>query len=229
MRLKTCVIGGFLLLLIVAVATSSFAAEDPVGYVQTAEGTVEITCMDGKTTSAAFDVPVLPQDVITTGEDGKAQIMFIDKTVLALDANSKVEIFDVYTPEKGGLFDMNFFSGTGRIITSKILSQNPEKFSASTPLGTIGIRGTELGLLADPGHEVVMLYEGGPAIYTDEQIPGVSLEEQSDLCKELASSRKKIKKAYDEVAHTMNIVAKRKAQKQLTKINGYLKEYKCAP
>lgn len=229
MKLKFRAAFGLLLLMFVASAIPCMAAEKPVGYIQTADGTVEVMCKDGEVQAGAFDLPILPEDVISTGTGSTAQIMFIDKTILAMDENSKVSVFDVYTPKKGGMFDMNFMSGTARIITSEILSENPEKFRALTPLGTIGIRGTELGLLAETDREVVMLYEGGPAIYTDGQFAGLSDAEHSEMCATLADSFKKVKKAYDELKHSMNVSGKRKTKKQLAQVKEYQQEYHCAP
>ncbi len=221
---------GFLPLLLVILALPCQAANDsPVGFVQTAKGNVQIISPNGEVRQGAYDLPISGSDVIKTGPASTTQVMFIDKTILALDENSEIAILDVFTPEKGGMFDLQFLTGTGRIITSAILSDNPEKFRAVTPLGTIGIRGTELGLLSDPDHEVVMLIEGGPVFYTDTQVGGTTDADQAELCGSLADALKKSEKYYGELKSSMNISAKNKVKKQISKIKKYQEEYKCAP
>ncbi|MBU1248360.1 MAG: FecR family protein [Proteobacteria bacterium] len=233
MRLKTMFLTtGSLLLLLTVLAMPCMANDsDPVGYVQTAQGQVEVICPDGEVKAGAFDLPIWAADKVKTGPESTSQIMFIDKTVLALSEKTEVAINDVYTPDKGGTFDMAFLTGTARIITSAVLNENPEKFQASTPLGTIGIRGTELGILADPDHEVVMLYEGGPASYTDIQTAagGLSAADKSELCTTLAEALTKNEKAYSEVKGGMDFIAKKNIERQVTKIKDYQEQYQCAP
>ena len=221
--------GSIVLLLTILVMPGMATEGDPVGYVQKVAGKVEVVGPDGAVRAGAFDLPVGANDIIKTGPESTSQIMFIDKTLLALSEMTEVAINDVYTPDKGGSFDLKFLTGTARIITSAVLKENPDKFQASTPLGSIGIRGTELGILTDPDHEVVMLYEGGPASYTDTQVAAGGLDaDTAELCSSIASSLKKNELAYAELKAGLNFIAKKKIELQIAKIKEYQQQYQCA-
>lgn len=224
------IVGLFLLLVVLALPCQA-AQETPVAYIQIAEGDVEIEHPDGIIDDAEYDSPLLRKDVVRTGSDGSAQIMFLDKTVLALASNSEVGIYDTFTPEKTGTFDMKLMVGTARILSSALLSANPEKFKAATPLGTIGIRGTELGLSASADSEVVMLIEGGPVFYTDTQNGGLLTgADKAKACTELEDAMKKSKKALQELSFGItNIGFITKVKKQIAEIEQYQAEFKCSP
>ncbi|MEF2145947.1 MAG: FecR domain-containing protein [Desulfovibrionaceae bacterium] len=139
-----------LALLLLCPALSLAAAGEPVGRVQTYEGTVAAVS-DGQKRGLALNDPLYANDTVVTGGDGFLQIMFADGTVLTMDAHTEMLLRDVsYTPgnSEGRNFNIDMIAGTCRFVTGQITKHNPEKFKVGSPLGTIGIRGTEGGVLA---------------------------------------------------------------------------------
>lgn len=83
-------------------------------------------------------------EIVVTADGSKVEIRFTDNTVLSQGENSRIELDEyVYEGDKGaaGLL-FNMVQGSFRTVTGKIVEQNPEGFNLSSPLATIGIRGT---------------------------------------------------------------------------------------
>jgi hypothetical protein len=83
-------------------------------------------------------------ETVVTADGSKVEIRFTDNTVLSQGENSRIELDEyVYEGEKGaaGLL-FNMVEGSFRTVTGKIVEQNSEGFNLSSPLATIGIRGT---------------------------------------------------------------------------------------
>jgi hypothetical protein len=137
-----------------ALGQNAGAAPDtnPIGKVLTVEGTVRIEH------SAAILVQVnLPAntaeqtkvgdlvyrgDIIQTGPDGKLGVAFADASSFSVSANARMEINEfVYDPH--GHFNsslMTLTKGTFNFIAGTIAQTG--KMKVTTPIGTMGIRGT---------------------------------------------------------------------------------------
>jgi len=84
-------------------------------------------------------------DTIITNARSQIQIRMSDGTLLAVRPNSKFRIDD-YSHEKDVENDKSHYrliKGTFRSITGSIGSKNKESYMVNTPVGTIGIRGTD--------------------------------------------------------------------------------------
>ena len=161
-----------------------------VGWVQKAEGSVSLVEPSGDIRPAAVQAEVMARDTVATGADGRAQIVFTDRTMLALGGDSRLLVKDAMDMDGGGRLDLEFIEGAARVVASEVLSANPDNFQLGTPLGRIGIRGTEFGSLVATDHEAHLLYEGGPVVYTDEQgLPGDNAALKADACEKLATAR----------------------------------------
>ncbi|MEF2145946.1 MAG: FecR domain-containing protein [Desulfovibrionaceae bacterium] len=133
---------------------SSAHAAERVGKVQSYKG-VAAAVSDGKKRTLSLNDDLFSNDLIVTGSNSFLQVMFEDGTVLALDEYSEILLRDVvYSPGAAGRagFNIDMIAGTCRFVTGQITKHNPEKFKVGSPLGTIGIRGTEGGVLADMGN-----------------------------------------------------------------------------
>lgn len=114
--------------------------------------------------------PVHPGDVIMTGETGRLEVTFNDSTTLTVGGNSEF-IIDAYsygedTKDGEALFSLS--RGAFRAVTSAVVNIAPENFQVTTPLATIGIRGTDFwgGYLSADQLSVIMLKGKGVAITT---------------------------------------------------------------
>lgn len=115
-----------------------------IGSVVRVTGTV-FAEIGGQKRVLAEDSKIFEGETVVTASGSKVEIRFKDDTVLSQGENSRIELDEyVYAGEQGsaGLL-FNMVEGTFRTVTGKIVEQNPEGFNLSSPLATIGIRGTK--------------------------------------------------------------------------------------
>jgi hypothetical protein len=104
--------------------------------------------------------PVYQDETVTAGADSSAQLLFRDKSSLTLGPSSRVRIDKfVYDPNKNtGESALRLAKGALRFVSG---SQKPEKYSVSTPLATMGVRGSVAETYVSPlGYEFFVLIEG---------------------------------------------------------------------
>ncbi|NDY55393.1 FecR domain-containing protein [Desulfovibrio sulfodismutans] len=137
--------------LLCLLASPALAADDakPAGYVQEARGQA-LAVRGGQSRELAAKGPVFSGDSLATKAESSLQIMFSDGTILAMGPESLFsvdEFVNEWGQDKTLSNKMQFSYGPGvfRAVTGAISDRNPHAFSVETPLGAIGIRGTELG------------------------------------------------------------------------------------
>lgn len=99
-------------------------------------------------------------EVIRTNENSKAQLAFLDDTVLSVGPMSEVNLDNfVYDPNRGsGDVVVQMGRGTFRFITG---SQDKRNYKIVTPVATIGVRGTVFHVKNDGTESILVLQEGG--------------------------------------------------------------------
>lgn len=207
---------------------SSCVLAAPVGFVQEAVGDVKIICEDEAVNLASVEAPIQQNDTITTGPGSRAQIMFQDKTVLALGENSELKVYSVLSEFGSGATSMGILKGTLRVLTSKVVSQNPDKFLVESPLGVIGIRGTEFACLVDADKETHALLEGGPVVYTTTQpLGGDYAQTRDDLCVKAFEALSGYEKALEVYENSNNIGSTRRMERKIRDLRAVMYENKC--
>ena len=83
-------------------------------------------------------------DVVETGADGAVGITFKDNTTISVGPDTKMALDEfVFAPEQEKYgFKAHMLQGTLYYVSGTIAKLAPESVSMSTPIGTIGIRGT---------------------------------------------------------------------------------------
>ena len=115
-------------------------AEPKIGVASAARNQVQGVIGGGaRTLSAGSDV--FSNEVVRTGDDSLAQLLFLDATSLSVGARSEVKLDRfVYNPErKTGNVVIEASRGAFRFVSG---SQAPTNYTIKTPLATIGVRGT---------------------------------------------------------------------------------------
>ncbi|OYW23345.1 MAG: hypothetical protein B7Y98_00920 [Sphingomonas sp. 32-62-10] len=81
---------------------------------------------------------------INTGRASRLQVLLLDRTIFALGSNSRIKVDRfVYDPNrKASAVGLSVARGTFRFMSSKALHANPGQSAISTPVATIGVRGT---------------------------------------------------------------------------------------
>ena len=91
-------------------------------------------------------------EIIQTGAGAYAQIKFSDGALLALRADSRFRVDEYHFDANsvtGRSTILSLLKGGLRIITGLVAKQNPDKYKVNTPVGAIGVRGTDFELLLD--------------------------------------------------------------------------------
>lgn len=140
-----------LLLVLLFPQASASQATEPIGEVQKVSGKV-FAVRQGNIFWLEKKDELFISDVIVSDKESSIQAMFKDGSVFTMAENSVMKlaelVYDKDDEENNGLgFDMA--TGVFRFLTGKIADGNPEKFEMNTPLGTLGIRGTEGGLIVE--------------------------------------------------------------------------------
>lgn len=124
--------------------SASVQADEVVGYVKTARGKASIS--RGKNIlPARINEKIFRNDILKTGANSSLGVALRDDTQIALGPNSEVNIreFD-FSPgeEKLNLF-VRLIKGCALFSSGIISKLSPQSVKFSTPVGDIGIRGTQ--------------------------------------------------------------------------------------
>jgi len=147
-------------------------ASEPIGQVETAEGTVFAVRVDGTRVQLKVGDPIYQGDTLETAEDGIVGVTFVDNSTLSLDEDGRMVIDElVYDPgTQDGSASMFVLQGAMSFVSGQLAKANPDAMQIETPVATIGIRGTSILLSAvppEPGDDrplkiaVALVPEGG--------------------------------------------------------------------
>ncbi|MDF1750599.1 MAG: FecR domain-containing protein [Alphaproteobacteria bacterium] len=160
-------------------AASTAQAQDSIGKVTRIQGTATEAVGENTLPLEAGSL-IHMNSIVRSGPDSRLEIVFTDASQLTLGEEASIRMDDlVYSPSnpssKNTQQVLEVFSGTFRFLSGAIGRQNPESVRISTPVATIGIRGTDLfgGPLASgmpPGqvHYGVMIISGAIEVRTPE-------------------------------------------------------------
>lgn len=135
------------------------AAPARIGVASVVENEVNGT-IGGDTRGLRVGAGVFRNEVITTGPDSSAQLLFRDETSLTLGAEARLTLDRfVYDPEaESGDIAVSIGRGAFRFITG---SADPNSYRINTPAATLGIRGTIVeGYLGPGGNGAIVVVEG---------------------------------------------------------------------
>ena len=127
-----------------------------IGEVSTVTGTVKATRLDGTTTDLNGGDPIFQGDTIETVGNGSVGLVFVDKTTLSLSEGGKMVLDElVYDPESGtGSMAVDMMEGAFSFVSGEIAAGAPDAMKVTTPVATVGIRGTTVaGKAAVEGNE----------------------------------------------------------------------------
>jgi len=123
----------------------------PIGYFAMIKGDVKVKRAD-QTLMPTVKAPIEPKDLVITGGDGKAKLIFNDDSSMFLSPNTRLEVQDFVIKE--GKRNGSFFIHVGKIIAevTKFIGGD-SSFTVNSPTATVGVRGT--------GFEVVVAEVAG--------------------------------------------------------------------
>lgn len=136
---------------LVVSGTSCFATgTDHVGIVKLLAGDVTIERYNTPVKVTA-NMQVQKGDLVRTGADGKADMIFDDDTMISMGPNSRISIDDfLFQPsEKSFSFITRIIHGTVSYISGQIAKLAPGLVRIETPQATVGLRGTHVLIKVD--------------------------------------------------------------------------------
>jgi hypothetical protein len=173
MRTKT--LSGILLWLVLSLILPSATPAAVVGRLTQVEGQVDLL-KKGQLPA----IPLKPNDGVETGDVvrtkslSKAQITFIDDTVLTISPGSRIAIekYMVAGGKRNAVLKM--FQGVALAVVSKIFKAKEPDFVVKTNTAIMGVRGTKVGLLLYPNYSEILTFEGRTEVRNlFLEIPGV--------------------------------------------------------
>ena len=116
--------------------------------------------------------PIFLGDQVTTGSEGRLQIMLADETVFTIGPNAAMVIDNfVYDPStNAGKVTASVLKGTFRFVTGKVAKREPSDMEVKLPVGSIGVRGTSVAGETDGTRATVVLLGPGPDTNTGERV-----------------------------------------------------------
>ena len=127
-----------------------------IGEVSTKDGSVSVTRLDGTSLELNVGDPVFQGDTIETVGSGSVGLVFLDKTTLSLSEGGKMVLDElIFDPSTGnGSMAVDMLEGAFSFVSGEIAKTGPDAMKVSTPVATIGIRGTTVaGKAAVEGNE----------------------------------------------------------------------------
>jgi hypothetical protein len=162
MKLRQILISGWFAMALMLIF-SAVAGAEVVGRLTQLEGRVDLL-KGGKLPAVALKLndTVEPGDVVRTKSRSKAQITFIDNSLLTLSQNARMAIeefkFDPGQGKRQAL--LNIFQGLALAVVNKILKAEEPDFVIKTQTAIMGVRGTEFGILNEPNSSTILNFKG---------------------------------------------------------------------
>jgi len=120
---------------------------DAIGKVVWVNGLAKATGLNGIPRSLERRSPIYEKDTILTTKDSMIQFVFNDNTLLTLRGDTTLTLDQYsYHPNGSSSTEKNFMSlikGGFRTVTGLISKRNPDNYQVTTPVATIGVRGTD--------------------------------------------------------------------------------------
>lgn len=141
-------------LIFLCLGASPSQAREVAGKVQFVVGNVSAISTDGSVRRLSKGDRIYSGDTVKSGSEGSAQLIYRDRSRMAVRVNTEFKIKEYRFNEKdkkGAVSVFSLLSGALRTVSGLIGSINPQKVTVDTPLATIGIRGTD--------HEVVHIVQ----------------------------------------------------------------------
>ena len=167
-----------LLLAPLAAAAAPVAAPLNIGVASAVRGAVRASAPGAAGRVVETGKPVYSRDKVTTGPEGKLQILLLDQTSFTIGANSELELDEfVFDPAtNAGKVSAKIVKGAFRFVTGKVARRDPSSMQVATPVGTIGIRGTMTAGTVGADQATIVLHGPGPENNADEKSGGITVK-----------------------------------------------------
>lgn len=141
--------------------TQISALSQDVGDVLRARGTAE-ALSEAETRELYNGSDILFDETVTTGAESRLEMAFEDGSTIMLGDNSKLVIDElVYDPKGRSAASLSLIHGVFRMVSGEINKVPGGTMTLSTPVATIGIRGTDFWGLQEEDKLTMVLIDNG--------------------------------------------------------------------
>lgn len=163
--------------LLALLALPAGAVPSNIGVASAVRGVVHAAAPSAAGRVVETGRPVYALDHVTTGADGKLQILLLDETTFTLGPNSDMILDEfVYDPASGaGKVSASMAKGVFRFVTGKVARKDPGSMRVTMPVGTIGIRGTMVAGQVETDAATIVLIGPGRGNNADEAPGGITV------------------------------------------------------
>jgi hypothetical protein len=128
---------------VVLLACAAAAEDTRIGTIKTLKGDARVIGPEGSV-AASIGGAVRQNETLETGPDGALGLAFIDNTTLSMGPKSRITLTKVvFNPDQNDFaFATNIVKGTFMFVSGSIAKLAPQAVRITTPVNTIGIRGT---------------------------------------------------------------------------------------
>ncbi|HEY9079629.1 tandem-95 repeat protein [Magnetovibrio sp.] len=158
------VVGGLAVRLAGSAAPGMVAGEFPetgevIGRVTDINGEVTVIRADGTRATLQNGDAVLQGDILETSAEGAIGILLADGASLSMGANARMVLDEmVYDPgTQEGSIALSVMKGIFTMVSGEVAKVDPEAMLIHTPVATIGIRGTQIGLDLSNGRDLSLV------------------------------------------------------------------------
>jgi|GEM_PF-972003 len=137
-------------------------AGEPIGHVDQMDGDVYVIRNDGTKVQLDVGDPVYQGDALETGPEGAVGIILADQTTFSMAENGSMVLDEmVYDPgTDAGSMNFSVVKGVFTFVSGQVAKTDPDAMTIETPVATIGIRGTQVGVDFADGEDLqVVLME----------------------------------------------------------------------
>lgn len=137
-------------------------ANPPVGTFMVVKGEVSVVHSDGKKEKARIGLKVFPKDIIQTLKDARGKIVMMDKNVINLSPDTKLQIQDyTFKPDENKKSVLlNLIYGKVRPQVNQKYDEKDNTFRVKTSAAVAGVRGTDFIVSFQNNQSQVITFEG---------------------------------------------------------------------
>ncbi len=136
----------------------------PIGNVEDLSGSVFAVRVDGTRIELNVGDPVFQGDILESGPDGSIGVILADETTFSMGEEGRMVLDEmIYDPgTQEGTVAISVLEGVFTFVSGQVAKTDPDAMTLDTPVATIGIRGTQVGINLGEGKdmEVVLMEEG---------------------------------------------------------------------
>ena len=135
---------------------------EPIGNVENLSGAVWAIRADGSRVELNVGDSVYQGDVLESGPEGAVGVLLADQTTFSMGEGGRMVLDEmIYDPgTQEGSVSISVLQGVFTFVSGQVAKTDPDAMTLDTPVATIGIRGTQVGLDVGSGQDLnVVLME----------------------------------------------------------------------